>query len=224
MKGLEFALSGDFRCDLRTLEEFLGILEVDFVLIPDNALGKPSVSSVVGATMIAHALGITTIATISGSGKSKECILSLLKAVEYAKLGGVALVSGDLKGLDAKHLFDMAIDFDLDFKVCTLKDLDDKISKGATHAITQPIFDPHFLFPSKPIKILRNLMPIFSRKTFENIAKNQSVLGFEIPNDFRTKPNLFQANEELLKSFEDFYLTPLNLKKQMKFFKDIFKA
>lgn len=224
MKGLEFALSENFADDIKVLEEFLGILKIDFILIPDSPLGKPSISSVVGAAMISNALGIQTIATLNGSGKSEESVLSLLKAVKYAKLGGIASVSGDLPkgGLSAIEILKIAQNFEFDFKICTLSDLENKIQNGATHAITQPIFDPNFSFYLKSIPILPNLMPIFSHSTFVKIEKNKAILGFDIPNFFQKDQDLFKANQKLLNAFEDFYLTPLNLKKQMKFFKKIF--
>lgn len=226
MKGLEFVLSDDFASDIKVLEEFLEILKVDFVLIPDSPLGKPSVSSIVGAKMISSALGIKTIATLSGSGKSKECIFSLLKGAEYASLSGIACVSGDLskEGSSAIEILEISQYFTFEFKICTLSDLDNKIKKGATHAITQPIFDTYFLPPLNPIVVLPNLMPIFSHATFKEITKNKSILGFEIPKHYQENQNLFEANKRLLGAFQDFYLTPLNLKKQMQFFKEIFRS
>lgn len=225
MKGLEFVLSEDFTSDIKILEEFLTILKIDFILIPDSPLNKPSASSLVGAKMISDALGIKTIATFRGGGKSKECMLSLLKGAEYAKLGGIACVSGDLQGwLSAIEVLELAEQFEFEFKICTLSDLKNKIKKGATHAITQPIFNPRFSPPLESIPILPNIMPIFSHTTFEKIAKNKAILGFEIPKHYEESQDLFQSNQELLGAFEDFYLTPLNLKKQMKFFKEIFAS
>lgn len=231
MKGLEFVLSDDFVSDIKTLEEFLKILEVDFVLIPDNPLGKPSISSVVGATMISNALGVKTLAALSGKGKSKECILSLLKGVKYAKLGGIACVSGDfqreakaIREMNAVEILEIAQHFAFEFKICTLNDIENKIKNGATHAITQPIFDACFSPPLESIAVLPNFMPIFSHTTFEKIAKHQAILGFEIPKHYQNNQDLLRANQELLGAFKDFYLTPLNLKKQMKFFKEIFRS
>lgn len=224
LKGLEFALSEDFASDIKVLEEFLGILEVDFVLIPDSPLGKPSVSPLVGAEMISSALGIKTIATLSGRGKGRNNILSLLKGVKYAKLSGIACVSGDLLegGLNAIEILELAQNFEFDFKICTMNDLENKVKNGATHIITQPIFTPSSFGVSDLIPILPNLMPIFSQTTFEKVAKNKKILGFEIPKHYQENKDLLQTNRELLRAFGDFYLTPLNLKKQMKFFKEIF--
>lgn len=224
MKGLEFALSEDFVSDVKILEEFLGILAVDFVLIPDSPLGKPSVSPLVGAEMISSTLGIKTIATLSGKGKSRENILSLLMGVKYAKLSGIACVSGDLlgRGLSAVEILKIAREFDFEFKICTMNDLEGKIKNGATHAITQPIFAPSPFVFSDLISILPNLMPIFSHTTFERVAKNKKILGFGIPKHYQESKNLLETNRGLLRAFDHFYLTPLNLKKQMKFFREIF--
>lgn len=223
MKGLEFALGESFSDDLRVLEEFLSFCEVDFVLIPDNPLGRPHTSSIVGAKMIADALGIKTIATLSGGGKSQSSILSLLMGAKYARLAGIACVGGDLASeMSGVEVLGLSQGVEFEFKICTTSSLEEKAKLGATHAISQPIFDACFLPQPSLVRVLPNLMPIFSHRSFDLIKQNQAILGFEIPDSYLKNTDLLETNRRLLHAFEDFYLTPINLKKQMRFFREMY--
>lgn len=226
MRGVEFVPSDDFQEDIRILEELLSFFEVDFVLIPDNPLGNPSVSSLVSATMIANALGIKTIATIGGGGRSKEVVRSCLKGVKYADLLGVACVSGDCQGsyrISALEILELAREFEF-FKIVSMRDLKAKIQNGATHAITQPLFDSNRPFVES-IPVFWNFMPVFSHSTFAKIAKNQEQLGFDIPSSYQNSSDLMAENarllEMILSSCGNLYLTPLNLKKQLPYLKEL---
>lgn len=226
MRGVEFVPSDDFCEDVKILQSLFEFFKPDFVLIPDNPLGKPSISSIVSAKMLGDALGVKTIATIGAGGKSREYILSLIKGAKYANLAGIACVSGD-KGAHegALEVLDMTQEYKFDFKITTTQNLAQKITMGATHAITQPIFQTPIL-ASGQISIFANFMPIFSHSTFSAIAKNQEILGFEIPKCYQDSSDLMVENTKLLEmilsSHGNLYLTPINLAKQLPYLKELF--
>ncbi|WP_027326914.1 hypothetical protein [Helicobacter pametensis] len=227
MRGVEFVPSGDFGADIKILEQLVECIKVDFILIPSNPLGKPSVDPLVSAKMIQDALGVGVVATIRGGERDEGEILSRLKGVCYANLLGIACVSGDgyIRGVDAMRILELASSFDLRFKITTLTNLEAKISKGATHAISQPIFTPSYAL-RESIPIFANFMPIFAHETFGKIDANKEILGFSIPLEYQHSSNLMEANVELLQALLEqyvyLYLTPLQLSKQMPYLKELF--
>lgn len=234
MRGIEFVPSLDLKQDLKYLEELFYFFKVDFVLIPENPLGKPSVSSLVSSKMIQDALGVKCIATLRGSGVSQVAIQSQILGAKYAMLGGIACVSGDFDGCSLRNsaleILQMAKDVAFEYKICTCNTLEEKAKLGATHAITQPLFDDNTILNFHKqqekfcIKVLPNFMPIFSPNTFEELAKNRAILKFEIPKYAQNAVTLMRKNQELLEIFQrgDFYLTSLNLAKQISYFRELF--
>lgn len=219
MIGIEF-VPNVFEEDVKLLEEFKSILDFDFILLPDNPIFQVKPSSIVCAKMLQDSLGIDVIACISGSGKSLETALSLLLGAKYASLKGIACVSGDRSNLDALSILSEAKKLDFDLVFSTPNDLRKKIALGLTHCITQPLYEDipkSFDFPT-----LINFMPIFSFVTFATLQT--SKLGFDIPTSYMQSSDLMQSNEQIFYQIKnrDFYLTPLNLKKQMPFFKSLF--
>lgn len=213
MLGIEFTPSLDFNEDIDLLKELMEFLSIDFIIIPDNPAGKISANPIVCATLLEQTLSITSYPAISGGGRTKEHCISLLYAAKYAHLKGVACINGGANFLSTQMLKE-AKDLNFDTLICTPNDLDLKIQSGANLCITQPIFD----WISRPthscIQILPTFMPIFSQETLIHLQKKSSKLGFEINLDSR---NLFQSNAKLLKFFSqgDYYLSILNLKKQL---------
>ncbi len=229
VRGVEFNPSGDFKSDIGVLAELLKIFEADFVLIPDNPLGKPNISSLVSATLLGSTLGIECVPTISGSGKSLQNVQSLILGAKYASLSGIACVGGDgsENGVSALEILNLAESFE--YRICTVNDLERKVKSGANYAITQPLFSKEEILlqeQNKRIKVLPNFMPIFSHSTFSKIAKNSQILGFEIPQIYQDSSSLFEENQKLLGFLmeKDFYLTLLNPKAQIPYLRKILRA
>lgn len=218
MIGIEF-VPNDFRDDVKILQEFKAILDFDFILIPDNPAFQIKPSSLVCAKMLQDCLGVDVIACISGSGKSLEVVSSWLLGAKYACLKGVACVSGDRSMLSSLEILAEAKKMNFEILISSANELEKKIALGLTHCITQPLYEnfpKSFDFPT-----LINFMPIFSSSTFEKLIL--SKLDFHIPQSYQESKDLIQSNYEIYTQIKqrDFYLTPLNLKKQMPFFKSL---
>lgn len=218
MIGIEF-VPNDFKEDIKLLEELKTLLDFDFILLPDNPAFQIKPSSIVCAKMIGDSLGIDTIACISGSGKSVEVISSLLLGAKYACLKGIACVSGDRSEVSALRILSEAKRLDFELVFSSPNDLKEKIALGLTHCITQPLYEeipPSFDFPT-----LINFMPIFSPNTFASIQS--SKLGLHIPKSYQESKDLMQSNQQIYSTIKerDFYLTPLNLKRQMPYLKSL---
>lgn len=218
MIGIEF-VPNDFKEDIKLLEELKSFFHFDFILIPDNPAFQIKPSSIVCAKMLEDSLGVSVVACISGSGKSLEVISSLLLGAKYASLKGIACVSGDRSGVSALQILSEARKLDFELLISSPNDLREKIALGLTHCITQPLYEeipPSFDFPT-----LINFMPIFSPNTFDSIQS--SKLGLHIPKSYRESEDLMQSNQQIYSAIKerDFYLTPLNLKRQMPYLRSL---
>lgn len=217
MIGIEFVPS-EFESDVRLLEELKTFLSFDFILIPDNPILQVKPSSILSAKMLQDALGVSCVACVSGSGKSLEVAKSLLLGAKYASLKGVACVSGDREGISSIEILENAQGFE--YLISSTTRLEEKRALGLTHCITQPLYED---FPSSfEFPTLINFMPIFSTQTFEGLKALQ--FGIQIPQSYRQSQDLMSKNLEIYSSLKDrdFYLTPLNLKRQMPYLKSLF--
>lgn len=216
MIGIEF-IPNEFESDVALLKELRAFLPFDFVLIPDNPAFGVKISPIISAKMLQDALSLPFVACISGSGKSIEVAKSLLLGAKYASLKGVACVSGDREGISSIEILKNAQGFE--YLISSTTRLEEKKALGLTHCITQPLYEnfPTFSFPT-----LLNFMPIFSPQTFSSLQS--SKLGFEIPQSYQLSKDLVQSNFEIYSQIKnkDFYLTPLNLKRQMSHLKSLF--
>lgn len=219
MIGVEFVASEDFANDIELLKELRRHIKYDYLIIPDNPLGMPTASSLLCAKMIQDLLHVRVYPCLGGKGKSAENIISWLKGARYANLEGIACVSGDAQGwgLSVEEILQKAHGFQE--IITTARDWERKKSLGATMAITQPVFSAPFL----PLQenVIASFMPIFSPKTFNLIQEKK--LGFQIPCEYKNCSNLMQYNKMLWNEFckTSFYLIPLNLRKQLDFFKEL---
>lgn len=218
MIGIEF-VPNNFKEDVKLLKELKSILDFDFILLPDNPVFQIKPSSIVCAKMLQDSLGLDVVACLSGRGKSMEAISSLLLGAKYASIRGVACVSGDRSNLSALSILSEANKIGFEILISSPNDLKEKITLGLTHCITQPLYEDiptNFDFPT-----LINFMPIFSHNTFATLQT--SKLGFQIPKSYLQSKDLMQSNQQIYSTIKDrdFYLTPLNLKKQIPFLKSL---